>query len=216
MFKKISKFFIFIIFVAFSSSLFSQQYKNSISGYVLDKSTSLPLENVNVYITNTTFGSSTDRDGFYMIRSVPPNIHELIVSIVGYKTIEHRLIMSKDSHLKQDFKLDPLVYEGSEIGITASIPEEWLKNLETFKEIFLGKTFRTEYCKIENPEILEFKYESGILNATSREPLIVTNEILGYKIYCNSLMFKYYKNNDTWNWIIKPRYEEIPANDQQI
>ena len=204
---------IYSMLVAFSSDVFSQEYKNSISGYVLDKSTSLPLENVNVYITNTTFGSSTDRHGFYMIKSVPPNIHEIIVSIVGYETIEQKFVVNKETHINQDFKLNPLVYEGSEIGIISSIPEEWLNNLEKFKKVFLGKSFRANKCKIENPEILDFNEEAGILHATAHEPLIVTNEVLGYKIFCNSLMFKYYVDKNTWNWIIKPRYEELPSLD---
>ena len=40
-------FTILILLVAFCSDIFSQEFKNSISGYVTDESTSQPLENVN-------------------------------------------------------------------------------------------------------------------------------------------------------------------------
>jgi len=82
---------IYFLFFAFSSDSLAQKFNNSISGYVLDNSTSKPLENVNVYIANTTFGSSTDKEGFYIINSIPPNIHEIIVSIVGFNSIEQKI-----------------------------------------------------------------------------------------------------------------------------
>ena len=40
--KKISVLSIIVMVVAFFSGVFAQEYKNSISGYILDKSTSLP------------------------------------------------------------------------------------------------------------------------------------------------------------------------------
>jgi carboxypeptidase-like protein len=201
------------LLIVFFSDIYAQKFNNSISGYILDNSTSKPLENVNVYITNTTFGSSTDREGFYIIKSIPPNVHELIVSIVGYETIEQKLIVKMDSKIKKNFKLIPLVYEVSAIDISSSIPEEWLKNLEIFKNVFLGQTFRAQQCRIENPEVLDLQEKSGLLTATAVQPLIIFNEVLGYKIHCNSLTFKYSMYNKTWNWTIKPRYEELPSKD---
>jgi hypothetical protein len=184
-----------------------------ISGYVIDESTAEPIENVNVYISNTTFGSSTNKEGFYSIKSIPPNIHDLIVSVIGYKTVEQKIIIIKDSNIKQNFKLTPIIYEVSSIDISAPIPEQWLSDLEKFKIIFLGKTFRAKECVIENPEVLDFQSKSGTLSAIAQKPLTIKNKLLGYKIYCSSLNFEYTMNRNTWSWKITPHFEDLPSED---
>jgi hypothetical protein len=195
------------------TQLYAEKYDNFISGYVTDDSTLEAVENANVYISNTTFGSSTDKDGYYIIKSIPPNIHELIITTVGYKTVEFQINIQKDSKIKKNFKLTPVVYEAQAIDITSTTPDQWLKNLEIFKDIFLGKTFRAEKCIIENPEILEFNEAIAVLKATSQNPLIIKNDVLGFKVYCGALSFSYNMGRNSWSWSIKPRFEELIVKD---
>ena len=202
-----------IIIVLIDSKLFAQKYNNSISGVIIDNVTAQPIENVNVYIANTTFGSSTDKDGFYSIKSIPPNLHDFIVSAIGYTTIEQRVFVTKDSKIIHNFALRPFIYESSAIDVSATIPEQWLKNLEKFKDIFLGQSFRADYCKIENPEVLNFNDSTYIFKANIQNPLIIKNNILGYKIYCNSLDFQFNPRKNIWSWKIKPRFEEMISED---
>lgn len=204
---------IIIILILIVQSLIAQKFDNSISGYIIDNITAEPIESVNVYLANTTFGSSTDKDGFYIIKSIPPNIHELIVSVLGYNTLEQKLLVTKSSNIKHNFVLRPIIYEWPAIDITSTIPEQWLKNLKTFKDKFLGQSFRSEECLMLNPEVLNFRNESNILFASIEKPLIIINQNLGYKIYCNSLDFQYSGIRNTWSWAIKPRFEELPSGD---
>lgn len=206
-------FFLSTLFTILVTQILAQRYDNFISGYVIDNSTLEAVENANVYISNTTFGSSTDKEGYYIIKSIPPNIHELIITTIGYKSVEFQINIKKDSKIKKNFQLTPVVYEAQAIDIISTTPDQWLKNLDIFKDIFFGKTFRAEKCTIENAEVLEFNETATSLTATSQNPLIIKNEILGFKVYCGALSFTYNMFRNTWNWSIKPRYEELLPKD---
>lgn len=97
--------------------------------------------------------------------------------------------MKKDSKIEKKIKLKPIVYEAQSIDITSTTPDEWLKNLKIFKNIFLGKTFRAEKCTLENAEVLEFNESASILKAASQNPLIIKNEILGFRVHCAACRF---------------------------
>jgi hypothetical protein len=77
----------------------AQTLSNEIKGYVFDASTNSPLEDVNVYIANSTFGSSTNKEGYFNIKGVPPGIKEIVVTIIGYEVQTHSVLLRKDSHI---------------------------------------------------------------------------------------------------------------------
>ncbi len=214
-YKNFSNFSFFLILqFLFTSFLLAQDYNTTISGYVYDKDTNEPIENVNVYISNTTFGSSTDINGYYIIKSAPPAFHELVLTVVSYKTETKNILVKKNQDLNLNFKLKPVVYEVQPIDITSTVPDDWLKNLAKFKYIFLGKTFRSSECIIKNAEVLDFQRENTfVLTATSEKPLLIENHTLGFKINCILVDFSYNKAKNTWTWEIKPRFEEMQPAD---
>jgi hypothetical protein len=58
-----------------------------IAGRVVDKETREPLIGLNVVVKGTSLGAATDIDGYYAILSVPPGIHNIITSMIGYSTV---------------------------------------------------------------------------------------------------------------------------------
>ena len=73
-----------IFFFAFTAIGFSQTY--SVSGKVMDKTKSEPLQNANVYINNSSKGTITDAHGNYTIGGLKPGKYELVVSYIGFQT----------------------------------------------------------------------------------------------------------------------------------
>jgi outer membrane receptor protein involved in Fe transport len=59
-----------------------------ISGTVRDSRTKEPLPGVNVVVQGTTFGASSDPDGRYVILNVPPGVHKVVASFIGYRRFE--------------------------------------------------------------------------------------------------------------------------------
>lgn len=73
--------------VALTGSTRAQQA--SISGFVTDETNGRPLELVNVILRSAegaVRGSTTNRDGLYLISRISPGRYEMIVSYVGYET----------------------------------------------------------------------------------------------------------------------------------
>ncbi|HEX6983230.1 MAG TPA: SusC/RagA family TonB-linked outer membrane protein [Balneolaceae bacterium] len=63
--------------------LASKVIQHEISGRVTDSETGNPMPGVNVFVKNTTIGTSTDRNGDYSL-TVPSDADTLIFSFIGY------------------------------------------------------------------------------------------------------------------------------------
>ena len=59
-----------------------------IVGQVTDSGSGEPLVGVNVSLSGTSLGSSTDGDGNYLILNVPPGIYTMIFKYIGYNMIQ--------------------------------------------------------------------------------------------------------------------------------
>ncbi len=58
-----------------------------IVGQVTDSGSGAPLVGVNVSLSGTYLGSSTDGDGNYLILNVPPGSYTMIFKYIGYRTV---------------------------------------------------------------------------------------------------------------------------------
>lgn len=206
-----------ILFIIIPALISAETFKNSISGCVIDAQTDEPLENVNVYISNTTFGAATDRDGYYIIKSVPPGNHELIVSMIGYDYISEIIVLKADSEIKYNFKLNQHIFETSATEVVADLPHEWLDNLKIFKKYFLGQNKFADDCEIENEEILEFNWtNSHTLVASAKSPLMIRNDALGYQIRCILAHFSLDTKYERWSWAVKPEFKPLSTSDTDM
>ena len=56
-----------VLIAAMLGEVIAQPFNNSISGILLDKKTKEPLPSVNIYISNTTWGTASKSDGSFKI-----------------------------------------------------------------------------------------------------------------------------------------------------
>ncbi len=82
-----SKYFLIFIFPFFFANLLvaEQGNKGSISGIVIEEPTGEKLPGVNVQIQGTTLGTSTDRNGRFVIRGVLPGNYVIMATMIGHK-----------------------------------------------------------------------------------------------------------------------------------
>ncbi len=194
----------------------STGYPGSISGTVIDQTTKEPIMAANVYISNTTWGSATDADGYYQIRSVPPGLHELVVTIVGYHYESKMILVEQEGDVRQDFSLKPLIYETESTEVLGEIPQDWLDNLELFKQYFLGRSEFAANCVIKNAEVIEFKRLSPQkLEAYTDIPLDIENYALGFNIRTILIDFSLDRMLNRWEWAVKPKFSEMETDDPE-
>lgn len=91
-------FSLFIIaFGAFAQS-------GSVRGFVYMKETGEPAIYVNVYLKGTTYGTTTDDNGFFNLTKIPLGKYEVMATSIGYDTARAAVTLEKDNQIS-DFKL---------------------------------------------------------------------------------------------------------------
>ena len=105
---------IFLLFLS-TNTLFSQ----SINGFVREESSGEPISYANVFLSNTSFGAATSRDGYFVITDVPKGEYEFNVSMIGYGVYKEKINVSDTSSLRLEIRLKEEVIKTSEILVTA-------------------------------------------------------------------------------------------------
>ncbi len=101
------------------SGSFALAANSNISGQVKDNQTSEPLPGASVLLKGTSLGASSDLDGHYIIRNVPPGSYTIRVTYVGYQSLEVPIVVEEDQNLKQDFRLIAVAIQGQTVVVTA-------------------------------------------------------------------------------------------------
>ena len=190
--------------IIISIQINAQEESAVISGHVYDLQTTIPLEGVNIFISGTMIGTSTNKDGFFEIKNVPVGIHELVVSIIGFEPETERVKVSENKRLELIYKLKEKPYILDSISVVSKRPEEWFENLEEFKKAFLGKNEFADESTIENEVEINLEVDNqGYLTAQCDNPIIVINRALGYKINIVLQNFRYKEDEGEINYTIK-------------
>lgn len=169
-----------IIFLLSSSIGIGQSL--TLDGKVVDEVTGQPLTYASVYFNATTNGVSTDEDGKFSI-SVDPNFTELVISFLGYNTIQFNLNPEELGPVYK-FEMTPETTELQEVEVKSTRGDAWFHNLGIFTKDFIGSSSIASKAEILNPGVLQFNYDNPtrVLTASAREPLIIENKALGYTI----------------------------------
>jgi hypothetical protein len=204
--------FFWVLMIPAFQATAADKSMGTISGVISDANTGEVLEQVNVFLANTTIGDASDEAGTFTLAKIPPGVHNIIFSRVGYEMKTLTIEMETAKTITLDIKMKPKIVGGREIRIVA--PDDWLwrRNFKKFKNIFLGETANSKQCTILNPYDLDFSTDSaGVFLAWSSEPLEIENLALGYRI-------KVYLNELTWGknggiFAYYPYYEELEKNE---
>lgn len=99
-----------LIFILFALAIANQnvlaQASGKILGKITDAETGDAIPFANVLVEGTTLGAAADLDGNYAILNVPPGVHRVSASVVGYqKKIVNEVRVSTDFTTKLDFQL---------------------------------------------------------------------------------------------------------------
>lgn len=109
--------FLFPLFLLTISASVMAQSTGTVRGFVYDRENGEPMIFTNVFLKNTTFGGSTDVNGYYSISRIPPGDYTLMVTSVGYDTasvnitikrgdiLNERLVIGESSVQMQEFEV---------------------------------------------------------------------------------------------------------------
>lgn len=200
--KKISLFFLFFLFVTNS---FSQ-----IEGTVVDAETNKPIEAASVFLSGTSFGSSTKTDGSFVINRIPEGLYDLVISYVGFTTYTQTVSSAKQPiQLLIKLQHQPSVLQ--DVVVQAYDQDGWKKWGSIFIQKILGSSTFSSECKILNPEVIKFRNNktSNTLTVFSNEDLLIENRALGYIIHYKLESFRYQFQTGLFSYSGFPFFEEM-------
>lgn len=188
-------------------------------GRIFDSKTSEPLPFAHVFVNLTTLGTTSDDQGNYVLKGLPPGTHELVFSFIGYSSYITKVTIQHDQETRQDIRLIPLDKELETVVISGTRDKEWEKQLKRFEKIFLGTTRFSGATAIKNPWVLEFKETTvnnvHLFTATASQPIEIVNSALGYRIDYHLKTFAY--TSEGYNIVGQVRFEElIPQSELQV
>lgn len=187
-----------------------------LKGTVTDAQTGDPLPGVNVYLSGTTYGVSTNETGYYKLSTSDPGTYNLVFSFVGYRKKVRRIEVAPSSSETINISLKEDIQQLGEIEVRAT-NKKWKERYNYFFKQFIGRTDFADQVTIENPWILSFKEKEDVLKATAQKPLKIINNALGYKLYVELVDFRWptYSNRGG-GYKILPRFELLtPESAQQ-
>jgi len=165
-----------------------------ISGKVLSKTDGKPIANASVFLSNATIGAKSADDGTFSLRNIKSGKYDLVVSVTAFESYSQPIIAGNSNIKLPDIILSPKSNVLNEVTIKVKHEPYRNRNLEWFKDEFLGTSYLAKQCNILNPDKLDLDYDdaTGILTASSYDFLVIENQLLGYRI-------KYFLNDFTAN-----------------
>ncbi len=200
----LKRFLLIGIVMLITESAFSQLAQ--IHGRIIDAKTLDPLPFVNVFINNTTIGTSSDENGNFVLKNVPLGDHEIIYSFVGYQSFQNRIVVKVDNTQQPAIKLIPLDQKLDEVEVVSERDKTWEKQLRRFERIFIGEGIVSD-CKIKNPWVIEFAESPNLLSAHASQPIEIENAYLGYRLFFYLKNFQ--STSTTYSIVGDVRFEEI-------
>src|SRR5437773_7384113 len=108
--------------------LFFSLYGQNIEGNVHDRRLA-PVSYASAYLLNASFYGLSDTSGRFTIRNVPPGNYTIVISAVGYATINETVQVTKAGSASFNFELEEASKQLDEVIVSAEKKEENLQNI---------------------------------------------------------------------------------------
>ena len=207
---KILQFSISVIWMFSTISMTSQNNSTQdidIKGRIIEADTKEFIPFAHIFFEGTLNGTTSDENGYFVLKLSEASNKPLIISSVGYKT---KTLTNYSSNSEITIALEKNIYMLEDFEILAdNLPTK--RKLRMFKAYFLGTSNNAEDTEIINPEVLNFFYDkkTNTLNASATEPIKIDNHALGYRILYYLENFK--ASTDNVEYTGNYYFEELPV-----
>ncbi len=143
----------------------------------------------------------------------------MVVSYTGYETRSIRIGKAGASNDSMNISLKTEDKNMGEAVVTfsAEVADGWNKYGQFFLDNFIGTTPNAGHCTLDNKDALHFYFykKRNRLRVKSKDPLVITNNALGYKIKYQLDSFVYEYNTKISIYTGYPLFEEMQGTQQQ-
>ena len=192
-----------IVEVTISQSISSSR----ICGNIIDAETREPIAYANIFISNSSIGTASDRDGYFELRNLPYGRYEVIASVLGYEILKANVSIYTTSRRNFRFEMYKRPIEMEEVIVRGKISRKRKRQLDQFRRNLLGSSQNGKKSYITNEEVIRFEEKGNVLYAFAHEPLKIINNGLGYKIYY--VLEEYQQSSSDVKYIGFPHFIEL-------
>jgi hypothetical protein len=121
--KEIFTGFLFLMIFGISS-VQGQESTGTVRGFVYDKSSGEPILFTNVFLKGTTYGASTDVNGFFSISRVPAGTYTLVSTYLGYDTAAVQVTVKPGGIVNQKLFINKSSIQLKAIEVSAEKQEQ--------------------------------------------------------------------------------------------
>ncbi len=202
----------FILSLLLITSIQIAQAQYTLTGRVLDSATQEPLSPASVFCQNTTYGTSTNKEGQFLL-PLREGGYDVTISYTGYQPQVIRVTGAAELNIqlvKKDNALSEVVVKSS-----YEVADGWEKYGDFFQDHFIGGSELAKQCRIRNPEVLRFLYykRSNRLKVLADEPIVVINPALGYEVRYQLDSFVYQYNTQYYLYRGYSFFTELTGDD---
>jgi outer membrane receptor protein involved in Fe transport len=140
-------FFLLVSIVMIPKVLFAEK-TGSIYGMVTDRDSKEPLTGVNLMVAETTLGSTTDGNGYYIIQNVPVGYQEIIVRMMGYNSDTIDIEVYEDRAIPMNIILEEEVINLPGVVISG---EKLIERSAVSDHVLEGETFLLREGPMQDP-----------------------------------------------------------------
>lgn len=117
--RKVTKLAFSVLFLAIGLFASAQVSENTVKGFVYDKATGEPVMFSNIYLKGTTYGASTDVNGYFSVTKIPDGEYTVLVTFLGYDTISENISLKKNDNISKKYYLSEASVQLDAVQITA-------------------------------------------------------------------------------------------------
>ncbi|MEM0964343.1 MAG: carboxypeptidase-like regulatory domain-containing protein, partial [Bacteroidota bacterium] len=170
-----------------------------------------PLPGANVYLSSTTRGDASGRDGRFEIAGIAPGAYRLVGSMLGYETTHEDLRLTPGDTATVDLVLAAAPVALGSVEVEAERDGRWQRRFAWFRRALVGESSRADSIVLLNPEVLSFRLRWGTLRAEAAAPLVFENRALGYRLTYDLSAFSASATRIQYDG--DERFEELPPAD---
>lgn len=130
-----------------------------VTGHVLDAATMEHIPFASVGVKGTTIGAVSDATGHFLLKNLTVGKHLVVVSFVGYQTIEQEVEVQADKTIEVKFMLNAQLIELDQVVVTGSRNETKKRESSTIVNVVSHKLFE-KTASNNVAEVLNF--QSGL------------------------------------------------------
>lgn len=199
-----------LLLVSFFTGWVVSYAQGNLNGRVLSADNKQAVPSANVYISNSSIGTTTDEQGHFIIRNFPSGRYDLVVSCIGYTT---QVITISSAQLPNPLTvlMQPKVNELQEVIVEPYEKNGWEKWGSFFMENFIGTSAFSRDCKLLNKDVIKFRFskKNNSLKAIANDRLVIENKALGYVLKYDLTRFEYDFGTRIFLYQGYPLFEEM-------